>query len=497
MIGAGIMSATLGMLLHRLDPNLTIEIHERLDEVAAESSDAWNNAGTGHSAFCELNYTPENDDGSVDVSKAIRIAQQFEVSKQFWAALVREGLLPDPSAFIRSVPHIGFVWGEGNVAFLRARFAAMRESPLFRGMQYSEDPAEIAVWAPLVMAGRDPSQQVAATRMSVGTDVNFGALTRAMIGHLQTQDSVTVHLGHEVRDFRNKPDGWRLLVYDQAWDTHRVVRARFVFIGAGGGAMTLLEASGIPEANGYGGFPVSGQWLRCTNREVIEAHGAKVYGKAAHGAPPMSMPHLDSRLIGGKKELLFGPYAGFSTKFLKQGSYTDLFRSIGLANVVPMIDAGSENIDLTVYLVGQVLMTPAQRVEVLRGYYPGARRADWTLQVAGQRVQVIKKDADGGGTLEFGTELVVSADRTLAGLLGASPGASTAVAIMIELVERCFPERTEGGDWEEILQWLVPSYRRSLHADPALCEAVRADNMEVLGLGLAHLGDNLRPPDAA
>ena len=157
LIGAGIMSATLGVLLKALNPGLTIAVYERLDAVAAESSDAWNNAGTGHSAFCELNYTPERPDGSIDISKADKIAEQFELSKQFWASLVREGQLPDPTAFIHTIPHMSFVWGAANVEYLRKRHAALLHSPLFQGLEFSDDPIQIANWIPLVMAGRDPA----------------------------------------------------------------------------------------------------------------------------------------------------------------------------------------------------------------------------------------------------------------------------------------------------------------------------------------------------
>ena len=483
LIGAGIMSATLGALLKALNPGLTIAGFERLDAVAAESSDAWNNAGTGHSAFCELNYTPERPDGSIDIGKADVIAEQFEVSKQFWASLVQEGVLPDPAAFIHSIPHMSFVWGAANVDYLRRRHAALGHSPLFQGLEFSDDPAQIAAWVPLVMAGRDPAEPVAATRMTLGTDVNFGNLTRALFRHVQQLPGVDFRLGHEVEDFRQKDDGvWRLKVRDLARGERRIVRARFVFIGAGGGTLPLLEKTGIPEAAGFGGFPVSGQWLKCQNPAVIARHQAKVYGKPAVGAPPMSMPHLDTRQINGQQELLFGPYAGFSTKFLKKGSYTDLFRSIELGNIRPLLYAGARNLGLTRYLIGQVLQSPAERTAALREYYPGADPADWQLEAAGQRVQVIKKDARRGGVLGFGTELVTAADGSLAALLGASPGASTAVAIMLDLVQQCFPARAASPAWQARLRALVPSFGQALAGDPALTAAVRARSRALLRL---------------
>ncbi|WP_226163353.1 malate dehydrogenase (quinone) [Hymenobacter terricola] len=483
LIGAGIMSATLGVLLKALDPTLTISGYERLDAVAAESSDAWNNAGTGHSAFCELNYTPERPDGSIDISKADKIAEQFELSKQFWSTLVLEGQLPDPAAFIHTIPHMSFVWGAGNVEYLRKRHAALLHSPLFQGMEFSTDPTQIAAWIPLVMDGRDPATPVAATYMPIGTDVNFGSLTRSLSDYLKALPGVDFHLGHEVESFRRKDDGiWRLKIRNLATDETLIARARFVFIGAGGGSLPLLEKSGIPEANGFGGFPVSGQWLKCRNPAVIARHEAKVYGKPAVGSPPMSMPHLDTRQINGQKELLFGPYAGFSTKFLKKGSYTDLFKSIELGNIRPLLYAGARNLGLTKYLIGQVLQTPQERTAALREYYPEANPADWQLAVAGQRVQVIKKDKKEGGVLEFGTEMVTAADGSIAALLGASPGASTAVAIMFDLVQKCFPERAASPAWQARFRQLAPSFGKHLADDPALTAAVRERSHQALRL---------------
>ncbi len=485
LIGAGIMSATLGVLLKKLDPSLSVQLFERLDTAAAESSDAWNNAGTGHSAFCELNYTPQNPDGSIAIDKADKIAEQFELSKQFWATLVTDGTLPDPGQFIHSIPHMSFVWGADNVDYLRKRHAALVQSPLFAGMEFSADPAQIAAWVPLVMQGRDPAQPVAATRMALGTDVNFGSLTRALLTHLDGLPATDLHLGHEIEDFRRKDDGiWRVKVKNLATGESRIERARFVFIGAGGGSLNLLEKTEIPEAEGFGGFPVSGQWLRCTNPAVSARHGAKVYGKAAVGSPPMSVPHLDTRQIEGRQELLFGPYAGFSTKFLKQGSYSDLFRSIELGNIRPLLFAGARNLGLTRYLIGQVLQSDEERMAALRDYYPQANPADWKLAVAGQRVQVIKKDKKEGGVLEFGTEVVTSADGSVAALLGASPGASTAVAIMVDLVQRCFPQQAQSAAWQAGFRALLPSFGQHLADDAALCRAVRERSHGVLRLAL-------------
>ena len=453
LIGAGIMGATLGTLLKKLDPSLRIAVFERMDRAAAESSDAWNNAGTGHAGYCELNYTPRAADGSVDVAKAVAIAAQFRASLELWRALVADGDLPDAS-FVRRVPHVSFVRGADDVAFLHARFERLAASPLFAGMEFSDDAGAIADWIPLVMDGADRTVPYAATRVAHGADVDFGALTRSMIDALAAR-GVAVHLGHEVRDLQRDGDGWRVEASDLASGVARAARARFVFIGAGGWSLSLLERTGIPEARGYGAFPVSGQFLRCTNRAVIERHFAKVYGQADVGAPPMSVPHLDTRFIAGARELLFGPYAGFTTKFLKHGSWWDLLRSIGVDNVVPVASAGIENFDLTAWLVGQALLSDDARVALLRRFCPTADAADWEPVVAGLRVQIIQADGRGRGVLKFGTEVVASADGSVAALLGASPGASTAAAIMAGLIERCFPDR---GWRPQLARWLPSLY---------------------------------------
>ena len=483
LIGAGIMSATLGVLLKELQPELNIDIYERLDVVAGESSDAWNNAGTGHSAFCELNYTPQLEDGTIDISKAAKIAESFEVSKQFWAYLVNKHYIQSPKSFINSTPHMSLVWDE-NVDYLKRRFELLTQSPLFDGMIYSEDKKQLKEWIPLIMEGRAPNQRLAATRMELGTDMNFGELTRSLFKHLEALPGVRIHLGHEV-DFieRRKSDHhWEIEVVEIATKQRKTLETRFLFIGAGGGSLPLLEETEIPEASGYGGFPVSGQWLVCQNEELIQQHAAKVYGKAEVGAPPMSVPHLDTRIIDGKKALLFGPYAGFSTKFLKHGSFTDLPESLQVDNIVPMLSAGLHNIPLTKYLIDQVRQSPQDRLEALRKFVPTARLEDWKLENAGQRVQIIKKDRDQGGKLEFGTEIVSSADGTVAALLGASPGASTAVSIMLDLLQRCFKEQMAAPEWKAKISEIIPSYGHSLAKDRALCEATRAATSAALGL---------------
>lgn len=482
LIGAGIMSATLGVMLKELNPDIKIDIYERLDHAAAESSDAWNNAGTGHSAFCELNYTPELPTGKIDVSKAIKIAESFEVSRQFWSYLVKNNLIENPENFIRSIPHMSFVWGEENVRFLKKRYEALSKEHLFREMEFSTDFRQQKKWMPLVMEGRTTAEPTAATFMKIGTDVNFGQLTRSLFQHLMALDGVTMHFNHEVRRLSQKSDGrWRVVVRDLASGEKKKVYAPFVFIGAGGGSLRLLEKADIPEGEGYGGFPVSGQWLKCTNEQIIEKHFAKVYGLASVGAPPMSVPHIDSRMIDGKKALLFGPYAGFTTKFLKNGSYLDLPLSIQADNIVPMLSAGFHNIPLTKYLIDQVRQSPEDRLQTLRDYVPNAKMEDWELEIAGQRVQVIKKGEDGGGVLEFGTEVVTKADGSLAVLLGASPGASTSASIMLGLIGKCFPQAASA-QWQNKLKEMIPSYGQTLNDKPELADEMRKYTAETLKL---------------
>jgi len=483
LIGAGVMSATLGTMLTELQPGLKVEMFERLDKVAAESSDAMNNAGTGHSAFMELNYTPEAKDGTIQTGKAVDINEQFEVSKQFWAYQVKQGYLPDPRAFINNVPHMAFVWGDDNVNYLRKRYAALQKENLFKGMLYSEDRAQIREWAPLTMNGRDPNQKVAATRMDIGTDVNYGTLTRTMVDNLTARKGMDLHLRTQVEDIKRGADGiWNVTVKDLSTDKLQTVRARFVFIGAGGGALPLLEKTGIPEVKGYGGVPVGGQFLVTTNPALVNAHLAKVYGKASVGSPPMSVPHLDTRIIDGKRTLLFGPFATFSTKYLKNGSWIDMPASLTASNLRPMLQAGIDNIPLTKYLIEQVMLTPEDRLASLRDYLPNAKMEDWTLATAGQRVQIVKDSKD-GGVLQFGTEVVGSADGSVVALLGASPGASTAAPIMLKVLKQsAFKDMLETPAWKAKMLEMVPSYGQKLNSDPALANRIRHYSSEVLGL---------------
>lgn len=483
LVGAGIMSATLGVFLKELQPNLKISIFERLNRVAGESSDAWNNAGTGHSAFCELNYTPERKDGSIEISKAIKIAESYEISKQFWAYLVEQGYFSSPQSFINSIPHISVVTGKKDVAFLYKRYKALQTHPLFKDMAFADDFDTLSAWMPLLMQKRRKLRKIAATRIDLGTDVNFGELTRSLFNHLKESHDVEVHLNEEVKSLvQDDQKRWVLKIEDETNNEQKQVRAKFVFIGAGGGSLRLLDKSDIEEGDGYGGFPVSGQWLVCKNEKLIANHHAKVYGKAKIGAPPMSVPHLDTRIIDGKKQLLFGPFAGFSTKFLKEGSYFDLPFSITADNILPMLSVGIHNLPLTKYLIEQVMLNFEDKIEVLREFIINVKKKDWELVTAGQRVQVIKKDKEEGGTLEFGTEVVAAKDGTLAALLGASPGASTSVSIILELMHKCFPNQMTSEAWIGKLKTMIPSYQQHLSEDAALIHEIRTWTHQVLQL---------------
>ncbi|HHR6079447.1 TPA: malate dehydrogenase (quinone) [Providencia alcalifaciens] len=483
LIGAGIMSATLGTFLKELEPNLTIAVFERLNDCAQESSHPWNNAGTGHAANCEMNYTPPNPDGTVDISKALEVNTEFDLSRQLWSYLVTKGKIKNPRDFIHPCPHMSFVSGADNIKFLQQRFRQMSAHHCYHNMEYSDDLKQIDEWAPLVVEGRDPNEKIAVTRVITGADVDYGALTHLLMAQLSEQNGFSLHYKHEVVDVKQTPDGrWNVEVKNLLTHEKTITSAKFVFVGAGGRAIELLQKSGIPEGKGYGGFPVSGIWLRCDDEEVAARHHAKVYGKADKGSPPMSVPHLDTRIIGGKRSLLFGPYAGFSSKFLKHGSYLDLFDSIRLNNIEPMLAIAKDDWSLAEYLVGQVLQTSAHQFSMLQKFYPDAQREDWKEVVAGQRVQIIKPDPVKKGVLEFGTELITSADKSFTVLMGASPGASTAAFIALNVLKTCFADQLSSDGWEARLKTIIPTYGIDLKQDAKACLDIRTATAKVLQL---------------
>ena len=473
LIGGGVMSATLGTFIKLLAPKTSILTLERLEDFALESSNAWNNAGTGHAALCELNYMPDSRDGSLpNAKKAIDINEQFQLSRQFWSYLVEVGILKNPENFISSTPHMTFVKGENDVDYLRRRYEALKDQPLFAGMHYSEDPAVIAEWAPLLIKGRAESEKIAATHITSGTDVDFGEITRQLVVNLE-KNGADVRTSTEVRGVHRLPDGkWQIISRNLDTGEKTTSEADFVFVGAGGWALKLLQKSGIREAKGYGTFPVGGQWLKTDNQELVAQHHAKVYSQASVGAPPMSVPHLDTRVVNGKTSLLFGPYATANPKFLKNGSIFDLPKSIRISNILPYLAVGLSSFGLIRYLIGELLKSRNKKFESLLDFMPTAKLEDWQLLDAGQRAQVIKKDAKKLGILQFGTEVVASADGSIAGLLGASPGASTAVYAMLNVISTTKPKLIEAN--LEKLRRMIPSYGKQLNSDPvAAAESLR------------------------
>ena len=479
LVGAGIMSSTLAVLLHELDPDLRLLIVERLSSAGLESSNAKNNAGTGHAANCELNYTPIQKDGDITTSKAFEINKSFERSLELWASLAEKGKLI-PQSFLKKLPHISLVFGNNDIAFLKKRFSELTSQPAFSQMEFTMDHGELRDWIPLVMGGRKQSEKIGATRIKRGTDIDFGDLTRSYINHIEREESIEMNFSTNVENLEQDSSGdWYLSL--KGTKKNRIVRSKFVFLGAGGGALSLLQKSEIPEGLSYAGFPVSGKWLICEEEKLTKTHNAKVYGNADIGAPPMSVPHLDTRWINGKKSLLFGPFAGFSSNFLKYGSKLDLFRSIKPTNFVSMLQAGLDNIDLGKYLFNQLIQTKEDRIETLRKFLPLASSGDWKLSIAGQRVQIIKQTGK-GGVLKMGTEVVTSSDGSLAALLGASPGASTAVTIMIEVLNRCWHDEMKSSRWQDKLLELFPSFGIDINSNQEALMAIRKRNDFLLKL---------------
>jgi malate dehydrogenase (quinone) len=479
LVGAGIMSATLGALLRRLQPDWSMTVVERLDAVAAESSNPWNNAGTGHSALCELNYTPQNSDGSIDITKAVRINEEFQVSRQFWAYAIENGILTD-RGFLNPIPHVSFVRGARRVDFLRRRQQALAGNPLFAGTEFIDDAQEFARRLPLMAAKRDFSEPTALNWAANGTDVDFGALSGQLIGFC-VRNGATALFGHEVRNLTRQSDGtWTLLIRNRRTGEKHRLNAKFVFVGAGGDALPLLQKSGIDEVKGFAGFPIAGRFLRAGSPALTAAHRAKVYGVPAPGAPPLGALHLDLRFVSGKSWLAFGPYAGWSPKFLKHGHFTDLPRSVRPDNVLSMLGVGVTELKLVNYLISQLRLSEPERMHALREFAPSAVDSDWELTVAGQRVQVIRRDRRKGGALDFSTTVVGAADGSIAGLLGGSPGASTAVAAMLDVLRRCFGGRYHS--WLPRLKEMVPSLGVELSREPALYDEVWSWSTKALQL---------------
>jgi len=462
LVGSGIMSANLAALLKRLDPALRIQVYEATEALAQEASDGWNNAGTGHAGLCELSYTPTyGTGGEVDVSKAISIFSEFEHSLQFWGYATAHGMLPEPRSFINPVPHISFVHGAEWVDFLASRHRGLSGHHFFSEMEFTRDRAKIAEWAPLLLDARDTTP-IAATRMPHGTDVNFGEIARGLLTWLAAQDGCGVATSQRVTNLEKATgkngSGWRVTVRDLHNRDVRHVHAKFVFIGAGGGSLPLLQKAGIAEQRGLGGFPIGGQWLVCDNPDIVSRHRAKVYGQPLDAAPTMAVPHLDTRILNGKQTLLFGPFGSWTTKFLhKSGRWTDLPRSIRPHNLATLLKIGASNLGLIRYLIQQGTQLMKDRLDVLHVFYPGARIEDWRLIDAGIRVQAIKKTDGEAGIVHYGTEVITNSEKTISALLGASPGASTSVAIVLQVLENCFGKKLAEPAIRARLAELIPS----------------------------------------
>ena len=479
-IGGGVMSVTLAKLLHELDPKIDITIYEKLSSCALESSQSINNAGTGHAGYCELNYTPINRQQIVNIDRALKINREFEVSLQFWSFLTKKYKSFKPKSFITQVPHISFVKGEKDISFLKKRYEALSKTLSFKGMQFTSKPETIKKWAPLI--GEVSTDNIAMTRAEHGSDVDFESLSHQMLKILSTNKNFAVHVNHEIKSISQAQDKtWDLKIYNAKTKKIILVNAKFIFIGAGGSTIHLLQKSNIKNQIGYGGFPVNGKWLICTKPSLTKKHFSKVYGLAGPKAPPMSAPHLDLRIINGKRELMFGPFAGFTFKFLKTGSYLDLLKSIRFQNILPLLHVFIQNLNLLGYLIKQSSSSYKDKMNALREFYPLADEKDWKLASAGKRVQIIKPFKKIGGKLEFGTEIVWSDDHTLAALMGASPGASTSVYSMLNVIEKSFKERVTSVVWKNKIEKMVPSYNQDLSKRPSLFNKTRLSTYKTLG----------------
>ncbi len=481
LIGSGIMSATLAVMLKRLDPRLRIQMIEITSELAQEASNGWNNAGTGHAGICELSYTPARDaGGGVSISRALHIFEQFEHSKQFWGSMTAEGMMGEPADFIHAVSHQCFVKGADDVSFLHDRHVAMKEHHFFRGMTFTTDSAMIQQWAPLVMEGR-AACPVAATKGD-GTEVDYGMLARRLCGWLAQQQHCGIATGWKVTKLKRGAGEWHLDMRCVASGEERKQRAKFVFVGAGGGSLPLLQSTGLSEVSGLGGFPIGGQWLVCDEPSICARHDAKVYGITPSSSPSLGAGHLDVRRLNGRRQLLFGPFASWTTRFLKHGRWSDLPLSIRAGNLGALLRTAARNRSLVHYLITQGLQSMESRMVALREFYPGARSEHWRLVQAGIRVQAIKK-AD-RGAVHFGTEVFSSADRSLASLLGASPGASVSVNIALEVIQTCLSHLLAGTEGVGRMRQMIPTFDQDLKqpGNAALFEKTNRETAERLQL---------------
>ena len=473
LVGGGIMSATLATLLHELNPQLKIHLYEKLAACGQESSEVLNNAGTGHAGNCELNYTPEKN-GVIDISKALSINEMYELSLQFWSYMVKKNKNLKPQSFITKSSHASFVWNKKNVNFLKKRFNKIKEQPLFKGITFTENYEEIKRKFPLLIHGRNKLNDIALTNYEHGTDVNFGNLTNILISQLKKQNNFKLHLSEPIQKVTKTKDGY--LIKSKSG----LQLTKFLFLGAGGNSIKILQNLKVKESFGYGGFPISGKWLICNNKNIVKQHQGKVYSQAETGAPPMSVPHLDIRKIGNQETLLFGPFAGFTFKFLKNGSFLDFPKSIKLSNFKEIITVCLKNLNLVTYLFKQIILTHENRIHHLRKFYPNAKSRDWKLIDAGQRVQIIKPSKGFSGQLEFGTEIIYDDKKTLAALLGASPGASVSAASMLQIIEKCFAQ--EIPNFSKKIRSIFPSYQIELNKEPKKLEIIRRNYRRILKL---------------
>lgn len=477
IIGAGIMGTTFATLAKELAPELDITILERLDKAGAGNSWAFNNAGTGHEANCELNYTPV-DGEVISVEKALKIHAQFNVAKQFWAYLLKKGAIKNPTSFINPTRHCTLV-SESSIEELKLRFNEMSAHHFFEGMRYSDDFDEIKSWIPYTMEGRPRHEKMAATIVETGTDVNFGALTEQMAGYATSQLGVKIEYGVHVQRVHRSPAGSWLLETRQNGNAVQH-RADVLFVGAGGGAFPILKKSHLPFARRFTGFPVGGRFLQAEiTEEQASQYRAKTYGKAEVGAPPMSVPHLDLRVAEGKHYLLFGPFASFKPVLEKGRGFLDYLSSMRLHDIPGLLNVAVEHFPLVKYLVSETFKGEKSMLDSLEKFAPGlSSRFNWQPVEAGQRVQIIKD-----GDLQMGTEIIVSTDKTYGTILGASPGASVSPEVMLRALEQLVPSLCAGESAKEKLKEMFPEDKlEALINNPDHYREIRDTVNQTLGI---------------